>query len=278
MLCIDYQLYMSSQSYSKPQHGKSKSVKAKVTQSRVVINNKEDIIKSTPSKSLDNKVNNEQHNEQYSEQNNEQLCSTQSTNKDSRFRNKTNNNETNDNKETSFILKKAKTTGNYSILRKARINGLDTLQRVKYTMYNAYLPFGKEDYNDNVILNAIINDSNNLNYNMLFTLNRIARTFDELNTIDTCKHKYNIDNKQFFPFIKALPSDENNNTVKQYSIRLYFKYGAKITHAKFVGELSADQLKGKTCNINIDLGSMWVNDSSMMYGINIFISHITVLN
>lgn len=215
---------------------------------------------------------------------------------------KKNIDETNDSKDTSFVLKKAKTSGNYSILRKIILNGRDTLQRIKYTIYNAYLPFGREEYNDNTILNAIVNDSNNLNYNMLFTLNRIVKTFNELNTIDTCKHKYNIGNKHFFSFMREVQPnidtineticDENGvkisgdrdtrdtveNTVRQYSIRLYFKYGAKITHAKFVGELSPDQLKGKVCNINIDLGSMWVNDSTMMYGINIYITHITVLN
>lgn len=189
------------------------------------------------------------------------------------------------NNDTSFILKKTKKTGNYTILRKVKINGYVTLQRVKYTIYNAYLPYGKEEYNENIILNAIINDSNNLNYNLLVTLNKISRTFDELNLIDICKQKYGINNKQFFSFIKELPSDSDINhvvnveqNIKQYSVRLYFKYGAKISHAKFVGELSYDQLKGKRCNIDVDLGSMWVNENTMMYGINIYITHITVLN
>jgi len=192
----------------------------------------------------------------------------------------------------SFILKKTKTSGNYSILRKTKLNGFDTLQRVRYTIYSAYLPFGKEEYNDNAILNAVINDSLNINHNMLIVLNRVTKTFDELNTIDSCKVKYGIGNKQFFPFIKEVTPDPNkidkidnidkpdkpDKPIKQYSIRLYFKYGAKVTHAKLVGELSYDQLKGKRCDINIELGSMWVNESIMMYGINIYITHITVLN
>jgi hypothetical protein len=198
-------------------------------------------------------------------------------------------NEKNVTNDNSFILKKTKKSGNYTILRKTKINGCETLQRVKYTMYNVYLPYGKEEYNDNIILNAIINDSNNLNYNLLVTLNRITKTFNELNTIDICKQKYGIDNKIFFPFIKEIQTDpkelpinpDTNITgknIQQYSVRLYFKYGAKISHAKYVGELFYDQLKGKYCNIDVDLGSLWVNDNTMMYGINIYITHITVLN
>ena len=202
-------------------------------------------------------------------------------NENKRINNSAKHNQ-NVNNDTSFILKKTKKTGNYTILRKVKINGYVTLQRVKYTMYNVYLPYGKEEYNDNIILNAIINDSNNLNYNLLVTLNKISRTFDEINLIDICKQKYGINNKQFFSFIKELPSDSDidhvEQNIKQYSIRLYFKYGAKISHAKYVGELSYDQLKGKRCNIDVDLGSMWVNENTMMYGINIYITHITVLN
>ena len=61
-------------------------------------------------------------------------------------------------------------------------------------------------------------------------------------------------------------------------MRLYLRYGAKVTHVSHVGELSYDQLKGKKCNLNLELGSMWVNNDTMMYGINIHVTHITVIN
>ena len=69
-----------------------------------------------------------------------------------------------------------------------------------------------------------------------------------------------------------------NEKINKYQLRLYLRYGAKINHAKLVGELSASQLKGKKCNIDIELGSMWVNEKISQYGINVYVTHITVLN
>lgn len=180
------------------------------------------------------------------------------------------------NNDTSFILKSNKTTGNYTILRKGNAN---TVQRVKYTIYNAYLPFGKEIYKDNIIFNVVIDDSTNLNHNLLVTMNRITKTFDELKNNETVCRKYSLNGKKYFPFIKETGEKEiNNETVKEYSLRLYCKYGAKVTHSKYPGELSYDQLKGKRCKIDVELGSLWVSEQTHMYGINVHVTHITVYN
>jgi hypothetical protein len=180
------------------------------------------------------------------------------------------------NKDSSFILKKTVKSGNYSIIRKGSSAG--NVQRVKYTIYGAYLPFGTEYYKDNQILNAVITDATNINHNLLVTLNKVIKTFENLKTTDS-GNKYMIHNKLFFSFLKNINTCEDcDKNVNKYQLRLYFKYGVKITHAKCVGELSHNQLKGKRCNINIELGSMWVNEQTMQYGINIFITHITVLN
>lgn len=176
-----------------------------------------------------------------------------------------------------FILKRNKRTGNYSILRKIRTNGHDTVQRVCYTIYGAYIPFGKEEYNNKMILNVIIYDSNNLNYNLIVTLNRIVNTFKELKNLKNSSYKYLLNDKTFFSFIKEVNDNDVNVNGKKYSLRLYFKYGSKISHAKYVGELTCDQLKGKRCNINIELGSLWINESTSMYGVNVHITHITIL-
>ncbi|VBB18329.1 hypothetical protein YASMINEVIRUS_792 [Yasminevirus sp. GU-2018] len=203
-----------------------------------------------------------------------------------------------DNQMTSFVLKHNKTTGNYSVLRKSVVNGFSTLQRIRYVIYGAHLPFGKEIYNDNTILNAIVYESNNLNHNLIFILNRMSKTFSEMKNIESCKTKYSIGDKTFFPFIKEIDVDNSDgaedsvstvddvdkkkkgsaNIFRRYSIRLYMKYGAKITHSERVGELSCDQLKGKKCNIDVEIGSMWFSASTKMYGVNIHVTHITVVN
>lgn len=178
--------------------------------------------------------------------------------------------------DTSFILKRNKKTGNYSIMRKGTNN---KVQRAKYTINGIYLPYGCEEYNDNLIINGIIDDSTNINHNLIVILNKIIDAFSLLKHTDSGKYKYSINDKTFFSFIKKI--DDNNDDTKReinkYQIRTYVKYGAKVTHSKFVGELAYDQLKGKKCNMDIELGSMWVNNKTMHYGINIFVTHIKVL-
>ena len=59
---------------------------------------------------------------------------------------------------------------------------------------------------------------------------------------------------------------------------MYLRYGAKITHTNFIGEMTYDNINNKRCNIDIELGSLWINEETMSYGINIYITHITILN
>lgn len=192
--------------------------------------------------------------------------------------------------DTSFILKRNKKTGNYSILKK----GYD-VRRVKYCIKNVYLPFGREYYNEKIMLNGYFDDSTNYNRNLIITLHKIIDAFTSLKDTKSGKYKYNINDKSFFSFLKEVESDksdvgENNdevsdtdkeeqkNDTKKYQIRLYLKYGAKVTHARYIGELSYDRLKGKKCNLNVELGSMWVNEDKSQYGINVYVTHITMLN
>jgi len=197
----------------------------------------------------------------------------------------------NANDDISFILRRNKKSHNYSILRKVKNNTLSKnpnnvsdVERIRYKIYNAYLPFGCETYKDNMIVNAIIDDSTNFNHNLLVTFNRIIETFKELKDTDVGKYKYSINDKTFFTFLKECDIDRTKNTttttnekpIKKYQLRFYLRYGAKVTHSKLVGEMSHDQLKGRWCTLDIELGSMWVNNETKQYGLNIYITHITV--
>ena len=181
-------------------------------------------------------------------------------------------NTSNINQYACFILKKHKQSGNFTILMNTNKGGI--IQRVRYTAYRVLLPFGKEEYNNHLILNAVIDDTTNINYNLITTLKKTIKTFEELRNTDASK--YSIHNKTFFSCMKEVDNTDNN--IKKYQLRLHIMYGAKVTHAKRVGELSYDQLKGKICNLDIELGSMWVNNDTMMYGINIHVTHMTVLH
>jgi hypothetical protein len=192
----------------------------------------------------------------------------------------------NKNDDISFILRRNKKSHNYSILRKVK-NTISTkntsdVERIRYKIHNAYLPFGCETYKDNMIVNVIIDDSTNFNHNLLVTFNRIIETFKELKETDVGKYKYSINDKTFFTFLKECEIDRTKNTnptekpIKKYQLRFYLRYGAKVTHSKLVGEMSHDQLKGRWCTLDIELGSMWVNNETKQYGLNIYITHITV--
>ena len=176
----------------------------------------------------------------------------------------------------SFILKRNKKTGNYTILKKGK-----QVKRVTMNINNVYLPFGREHYNDKLILNAIINDSTNYSRNNIISLQRIIDTFVALKDTQSGKYKYNISDKKFFSFLKEIEEQEchaHTPNMKKYNLRLYIKYGAKITHLTHIGELDYDQLKGKICNLNIELGSLWVNSVTSQYGINLYVTHITINN
>jgi hypothetical protein len=206
-------------------------------------------------------------------------------------------------RDTNFTLRKTKKTGNYSIMRcirKATRDKQAVYEKVKYKIYGGLLPFGVEEYNENIIVNVVIEKDNNMNYNTIGTFNRIVKTFDMLKDNENMCEKYGLSKKNFFSFMKEIKekneeSDEEigneeyeqtkkqnkknkNNGTEKYNIRLYLRYGAKITHSKKVGVVPHDQLKGRRCNIDIELGSMWINSTTNLYGINIFITHITVLN
>lgn len=212
--------------------------------------------------------------------------SEQNEEEDAKSDAKNETNSVNTNQDASFILKKNKQSGNFSILKKSSKPGI--AQRVRYTAYNVFLPFGKEEYNDNLILNAVINDATNLNHNLVTTLKRIIKTFEGLRDTEPGRYKYSINDKTFFSYMKELDQEDADlgdtteksqpSKIKKYQLRLYLRYGAKVTHAKHVGELTYDQLRGKRCNLDIELGSMWVNNDTMMYGINIHVTHVTVLN
>jgi len=225
--------------------------------------------------------------------------------------------DNNFNKDTSFILKRNKKSGNFSILRKItksiakhKNQNIDNdddnddnddnndndgkskrmcgVQRAKYTVYGAYLPFGREEYNNNLILNAVVSDSTNFNHNLIVTLKQVIKAFENLRDTEQGRYKYAVNDKKFFSFMKELKSEDENNKLEsnsenkqkitKYQLRLYLRYGAKVIHAKHVGELSYNQLKGKWCNLDLELGSMWVNANTMQYGINIHVTRIVVLN
>lgn len=170
---------------------------------------------------------------------------------------------------TKFILKPGK-NGNYSIHRKTEFAN----ERATYTIYGAHLKFGIEKYNNNNVLNPILYETNNNTYNIIITLERIANTFISMGKHEVYSKKYNINDKIFFSFLKNNSTDIDK---KQYIVRLYLKRGCKIMNAQ-KEIIPNSEIKNKFCNIEIELGSLWVSATTNLYGINIYATEITALN
>ena len=170
--------------------------------------------------------------------------------------------------DDSLLLVPTKHSGNYMIYQK---NGL-AKKRLQYKLNDVIFPFGKESYNENCILNFNVTDSTNTQRNIIFDILKITREFENLKNIT---NSYNIKDKNFFSFIKKTKCEDNINT---YTIRAYLKYGSPITHAKCIGMLPPTyDLKNKSANLTIELGSMWVNKDTEQYGINVYITEVLIV-
>jgi len=172
-------------------------------------------------------------------------------------------------KPFNLIMQKAKKSGNWIIYKKE----LDEIKRIQYKLKDAILPFGREEFNDSTILNIVIDDNVNEMSNIIFELLKIRNFFAKLKDSPDGIARYGINTMNFFDPITQLSSDG----VKRYQIRTYLKFGAKITHSKYVGFLdNTYNLAKKTCDLNIEIGSMWIDETNNIYGINIYITNIIV--
>lgn len=167
-----------------------------------------------------------------------------------------------------IALQPTKKTGNYMIYEKLENN---KGKKIVFKIGNVLFPFGKEGYNDNIILNIQLNNSSNYMQNMLFDLIKIKNIFEKIKENKELSMQYNIKDYTFYDFIK--PTEQPDT----YILRTYLRYGATLTHKGHVGQLDRTfDLKGKYGEVTFELGSMWVNHSIKQYGVNIYTSLVVV--
>ena len=202
------------------------------------------------------------------------------------------------NENDSIILKKTRHTGNYMIMKKNK--GTKTCERIRCKLYGVYFPFGVEEYNGNLILNVEMTETNNYNYNTICTLKKIDRSIGGLKETELGKTKYELGNKEYYSFInditdqyiekkrkiedkeyklnemKEIITEKKTNTINKYQCRMHIRYGAKVRHSKFVGEMTYSQIKGHYGDIEIEMGSLWNNDKIKQYGVTVYITNIII--
>lgn len=167
---------------------------------------------------------------------------------------------------SEYKLVKTKTSGNYMLYNKKN-------KKIRSKLFGVYCPHGVEEYNSNYILNCTLYDTNNYNGNVVLLLNKINKSIEILK--DACNNDLDIKNKTYYPFMVQKKSKEGK-LINEYNVRGYIKHGLCIRHKTMVGEVEYNQMKGKTCDIEIELGSLWKNDETNYYGITIYITKITI--
>lgn len=168
--------------------------------------------------------------------------------------------------DIQMLLVPTKQSGNYLIYKKVN----HTNERFQYTINNVHFPFGKEEYNDSIIYNIMIKNESNYIENILFELRRITTKIKDMADNDRTRKRYNLDGKVFYEFMRE--------TEEGVMLRTYLKYGANITHRRMIGRLDRSyELKGKYGNVVIEIGSLWVNQSTGQYGVNVYLNKIVVL-
>lgn len=216
---------------------------------------------------------------------------------------------------TSLILKKTKKTGNYSIFRKNTDSKIQQIKYKAYGIFLPHgkeeyngcsIINGTISCKSNINYNLIVSLKKIIN-----TFDILSQTSVGKNKYligDKAFFSFLKEIKEYTPtgdlldeMVPDITADDLMNDIipdqvdpdvvtpesnlsecepfkeKKYQVRLYLKYGVKITHSKIVGEISADHLKKKVCNIDFELGSMWVNEETKKYGLNVYVTHIKVL-
>ena len=174
--------------------------------------------------------------------------------------------------KTRFAFKRNKTTGNYSIY--SADGG-----RIMMKLLGIYVPFGLEKYNSSEIINFLLESDNNYHYNMIVKLKDLD---NELRILPTKNIDIDLTGLEYYPIISENKENEDDNDINKnkkavrYIIRTYLKNGAKILHSKLFGTYDKTKLKGKKCDIDLELGSIWYNEKK--YGCTLYVSAIKVTN
>jgi hypothetical protein len=167
-------------------------------------------------------------------------------------------------------LKFKKTMEKISEHKKNYIIFKSNTEKIKIKMDKVFLPFGVEIYNKRQILNIEIYPKKNNNHNNIHSmLFAFEQEFGDLNNIDWYV-KQELDNISYHSFLKSNGYGGNH-------IRSYMSPNPEIftMMGKYKQILSSKDLKGVYCNVELELGTFWINE--LHYGIIWYVKSIQVI-
>lgn len=156
---------------------------------------------------------------------------------------------------------------NYGIINKDNT-------RISFEINNIKAPFGVEKYNNQQILNIIIDPTKyNEHYNIFTTLKNLD---DDLCKFDNIKNiigsnkdiLLDIQNKKYYSNLK---NNNNNYIIRTHILGLPNIY-TMINGKKF--PVTLDDINKKNLNIKIEFGTFWITDDN--YGILLYVKEIIV--
>jgi hypothetical protein len=147
--------------------------------------------------------------------------------------------------------------------------------RISFEIKNIKAPFGIEKYNNQQILNIIINPTkNNEHHNLFITLKNLDDDFCKLDKIQNIAVSnkdilLDLQNKKYYSNLK-----KNNN---DYIIRTHI-LGTPNIYTMINGKkfpVTTDDIDKKNLNIKIEFGTFWVTDEN--YGILLYAKDIMLV-
>jgi hypothetical protein len=145
----------------------------------------------------------------------------------------------------------------------------DETGKPKIKLEKVFLPFGAEYYNKKQILNIEIYPNKNNTHNNLYSL--LLALEQEFS--DKLVHNYELKNDiaelKYYSFLK-----NNSNNVH---IRTYMSPNPNIYTiiGKFKEPIMQSSIKGTYCNIEMELGTLWMNDTN--FGVIWYVKDIQIV-
>jgi hypothetical protein len=141
-------------------------------------------------------------------------------------------------------------------------------KKIIFDINNIRSPFGIENYNNQKILNIIIDPNKyNQHHNLFVNLNKLEANFNDQNFNDK-NIDIDIKDKKYYSLLKYNPNN-NNYILRTHIIGIPNIY-TTINNKKFI--VSEDDIKNKNLNAKLEIASMWVTDDQ--FGFLFYIKEI----
>lgn len=166
-------------------------------------------------------------------------------------------------------LKFKKTQNKLSEHQKNYMIFIDT-GKPKIRLEKVFIPFGVEFYNKKQILNLeLYPHKNNVHNNLYSLLLALEQEFSD-KIVHNYELKNDIVNLKYHSFIK-----QNDNS--SIHVRTYMSTNPDIYTfvGKFKEQITQSSIKGTHCNVELELGTLWMNATN--FGVIFYVKEIQIL-